>query len=582
MADFCPLSSASSNSAASNTVSCKTTSKPVKATKKSGQLWKKIGIVGSVAVIGSQPVLAQIELSTNEAATLEATTEVAPFNTVTPEMPTASVPVVPPVVISPEAAPPSFSNATGPVVSSSVEATASQVENEIVTPDAEPAVKPESTTTEPEVASAGVEKEVPETEATIIDSATESTTTEPEVASATQEEVPETETPTEETTAQEEAPETETPTEEIPTETDATTTETKEGLPEMEDAISETKDAISETEDAISEAENTIPEVEIVTPSDVVPDAIPTVEESAAKYGDVFIESTEPSEAETLDPDAPEVFVSERSTGCEYTVDADDMNDCGVSSEDSTAVADVPEVTGPETSIKLGPVSINRSGVHFSGGATTVAGREFYNTVAKPLVDLQVGESFIFPLASPSPITSLFGWRWHPIHHDYRFHSGTDVGAPQGTPILATQAGQVSVADYLGGYGLTVILRHNDNTLESRYAHMSHILVQPGEWVEQGEVIGLVGSTGNSTGPHLHFELRQLTSQGWSAINPDNVLRYALANLNNRMSGNPLQAFNIIPPAQASGAQAALPKGIKTETLVKDAPHFRPAQPHAQ
>ena len=140
----------------------------------------------------------------------------------------------------------------------------------------------------------------------------------------------------------------------------------------------------------------------------------------------------------------------------------------------------------------------------------------------------------------------------------------------------------MTVADYLGGYGLTVILRHNDNTLESRYAHMSHMLVQPGEWVEQGEVIGLVGSTGNSTGPHLHFELHQLTGQGWTAVSPNEVLKYALANLNNRAVGNPLQALNIMPKAQASPVKAALPKDVKTETLMKDAPHFRPAQPHAQ
>ncbi|MEM9978127.1 MAG: M23 family metallopeptidase, partial [Cyanobacteria bacterium P01_D01_bin.2] len=322
-----------------------------------------------------------------------------------------------------------------------------------------------------------------------------------------------------------------------------------------------------------------------VTPSEVVPDAVTTSADLAAYYGGVFVDPTEYSEGATLNPDAPEVVVAERSTGCE-TAAADAVEGAGDGrcsepdeqpddqpDEQSAVVASAP---APEASIKIGPVSIGRSGVRFSGAATSVAGREYYTTIAKPLVELQAGESFVFPLAAPSPITSLFGWRWHPIHHDYRFHSGTDLGAPQGTPILATQAGRVSVADYLGGYGLTVIMRHNDNSLESRYAHMSHMLVQPGEWVEQGEVIGLVGSTGNSTGPHLHFELRQLTGQGWVAINPNEVLSQALANLN---SYGPLQALNFMPKAQA--AQSTLSKSMQTETQVVDS-NFRPAQPNAQ
>ncbi|NEZ62366.1 M23 family peptidase [Leptolyngbyaceae cyanobacterium CCMR0082] len=438
----------------------------------------------------------------------------------TPDAPEVSTLVAPPLVVSPEAAPPEFSPAPQPVPSSAIEAITSQVEIEITAPVPELALEPELVESEPVVELE--DEETADANATVADAEDVKTT--------------------------EDA-------------TDANVTVT--------------------AGETISDGENLIPEVEIVTPSDVVPGVIPTVEDLASEFGGVFVDPTEYSEGETLDSNAPDVVVSERSTGCEYTVDAETLSGCGVS-EDTATVASGPGTIIPEAAINIGPVSISRSGVRFSGGATTVAGREFYNTVAKPLVELQAGESFIFPLAAPSPITSLFGWRWHPIHHTYRFHSGTDLGAPQGTPILATQAGQVSVADYLGGYGLTVILRHNDNTLESRYAHMSHMLVQPGEWVEQGEVIGLVGSTGNSTGPHLHFELRQLTREGWSAINPDDVLRYALANLNNRMDGRPLQALNIIPSAQAAVAQAALPKGVKTETMVKDVPHFRPAQPHAQ
>ncbi len=148
--------------------------------------------------------------------------------------------------------------------------------------------------------------------------------------------------------------------------------------------------------------------------------------------------------------------------------------------------------------------------------------------------EAEVGNSnlpIIFPLAIPAEITSVFGWRIHPISGDRRFHAGTDLGAPMGTPVLAAHAGKVAIADFLGGYGLSVVLRHNNDTQETRYNHLSEILVQPGEWVEPGTAIGRVGSTGNSTGPHLHFEVREQTREGWIAIDPRAQLEYSLAQL---------------------------------------------------
>lgn len=127
---------------------------------------------------------------------------------------------------------------------------------------------------------------------------------------------------------------------------------------------------------------------------------------------------------------------------------------------------------------------------------------------------------FQFPLSVPAPITSPVGWRIHPISGQQRFHAGTDFGAPTGTPVVAARSGQVAIADYIGGYGATVVLDHTDHNQQTLYAHLSQILVPPGMWVEAGTVIGLVGSTGNSTGPHLHFEVRQLTNRGWVAVNP--------------------------------------------------------------
>ena len=137
----------------------------------------------------------------------------------------------------------------------------------------------------------------------------------------------------------------------------------------------------------------------------------------------------------------------------------------------------------------------------------------------------------IFPLPVAATMTSAFGWRIHPIAGTRRMHNGTDFGAPLGTPVLAAYSGEVSHADWSGGYGLMVTLRHLEGTQESRYAHLSDIYVEPGEWVEQGTVIGRLGSTGYSTGPHLHFEWRHLTDKGWVAVDAGLHLEYAMDNL---------------------------------------------------
>jgi murein DD-endopeptidase MepM/ murein hydrolase activator NlpD len=139
--------------------------------------------------------------------------------------------------------------------------------------------------------------------------------------------------------------------------------------------------------------------------------------------------------------------------------------------------------------------------------------------------------AMIFPLAIPAQITSVFGWRMHPITGEKGFHAGTDIGAPMGTPVLAAHAGRVALADFLGGYGLAVVLRHNQDAQETRYGHLSEVAVKPGDWVEQGTIIGRVGDTGNTNGPHLHFEVREQTPQGWVAKDPGVQLEYGLARL---------------------------------------------------
>jgi murein DD-endopeptidase MepM/ murein hydrolase activator NlpD len=112
-------------------------------------------------------------------------------------------------------------------------------------------------------------------------------------------------------------------------------------------------------------------------------------------------------------------------------------------------------------------------------------------------------------------ITSYFGNRYHPILHFTRFHAGIDIGATWGSPIVAAADGRVIRAGWAGGYGREVQIAHGGG-LVSLYGHMSQIAAEPGSYVRQGQVIGYVGSSGLSTGPHVHFEVKQ----NGTAVNP--------------------------------------------------------------
>lgn len=104
-------------------------------------------------------------------------------------------------------------------------------------------------------------------------------------------------------------------------------------------------------------------------------------------------------------------------------------------------------------------------------------------------------------------LTSDFGMRNHPVLGGRRAHNGIDLAGPTGTPIYATADGIVEKADWNGGYGLYVQIGHGGE-LETRYGHMSRLNVAYGQRVRKGQLIGFVGSTGRSTGPHLHYEVR--------------------------------------------------------------------------
>lgn len=132
--------------------------------------------------------------------------------------------------------------------------------------------------------------------------------------------------------------------------------------------------------------------------------------------------------------------------------------------------------------------------------------------IMDPNTDWEGTGIFQWPLPQSYTITSWFGYREDPFTGEISYHSGTDIGAPGGTPILASADGTVTIANAIdswgGGYGYHIKVKHND-TYDTLYAHCSSICVTEGQEVKQGEVIGYVGTTGNSTGNHLHFEVWQ-------------------------------------------------------------------------
>lgn len=114
---------------------------------------------------------------------------------------------------------------------------------------------------------------------------------------------------------------------------------------------------------------------------------------------------------------------------------------------------------------------------------------------------------FIWPVPSCTLLTSPYGYRTHPILDYERLHAGLDIGAKFGEEIIAADGGTVLIAEYSDSYGNFVLIDHGDR-YSTAYGHMSEIAVEAGQEVKQGELIGYIGSTGWSTGPHLHFEIR--------------------------------------------------------------------------
>lgn len=218
------------------------------------------------------------------------------------------------------------------------------------------------------------------------------------------------------------------------------------------------------------------------------------------------------------------------------------------------------------------PVSALLSGAGGSFRLTDVFGR-----TPRPAPTAGNGNmGLIFPLIGSAVTTSEFGYRLHPVMGSWLMHAGKDLAAPEGTPVVAALSGRVVSSGLAGGYGLAIELEHDTPRRRTLYGHLSELYVREGQMVRQGEVIGRVGSTGLSTGPHLHFELRLPQEGGWVAVDP-----------------GPLDPGGLFPPGQP-GQPGAVPTdavamlvGQLVQTLERprsplgnaaDAPP-RPAQP---
>ena len=181
-----------------------------------------------------------------------------------------------------------------------------------------------------------------------------------------------------------------------------------------------------------------------------------------------------------------------------------------------TSAADVRS-TAPEASEAVGEAVRVRVGraLDLEGAPVYSARSTFSDTAAvttvsnRPIPALRTISMAALAAGAPlrATMTSGFGMRIDPILGSRRLHSGVDLAAPSGSPIVATSDGMVSKAGWNGGYGLFVSLEHGGG-LQTRYGHMSRLNVVAGQRVHTGHVIGFVGSTGRSTGPHLHFETR--------------------------------------------------------------------------
>ncbi|MFP4692830.1 MAG: peptidoglycan DD-metalloendopeptidase family protein [Halothece sp.] len=333
--------------------------------------------------------------------------------------------------------------------------------------------------------------------------------------------------------------------------------ETATESPQPEVTAEETEPEAREREETATES----PQPE-VTAEETEPEAKEEPSQATDNQDYVDLDGYPQTGEEAL-PD-PQVEISDRDNNCTTVIENGELvsGSCNLSQEEnsseqtSTAPQDLPEL----------PTDFQQPTANEPQQPQTPE-RENYSTYTPPddLPELQLADNgdtnLMFPLSRASRISSGFGWRNHPIHGHRHFHTGTDFAAPTGTPVVATRSGRVAFADYRGGYGLIVGLHHDEDKHESRYAHLSQIHVQPGQWVEQGTVIGRVGSTGTSSGSHLHFEWRVRKGHRWVAVDATEPLLVARDNINSsQIVFNDTDAGNGEPQETSNNFFASLPE----------------------
>lgn len=169
-----------------------------------------------------------------------------------------------------------------------------------------------------------------------------------------------------------------------------------------------------------------------------------------------------------------------------------------------------PDLIFPGQRIQLNELSSKQSPT-FSEALSSIGRAQLHSDARSSVNKVLEGEV---------QVTSPFGLRKHPITHDHRHHNGVDLKAKRNSPITPLRSGTVVFSGWNRGHGNTIIIRHEDG-METQYSHASKRLVSKGDRVQADTVVGLVGSTGNSTGPHLHFEVK---SRG-RHVNPMPFLR---------------------------------------------------------
>lgn len=171
----------------------------------------------------------------------------------------------------------------------------------------------------------------------------------------------------------------------------------------------------------------------------------------------------------------------------------------------------------------LPPLTVPVSAL-LAGGGGSFRLEDVFGVTPRPAPIVGNGNRrLLFPVIGSAINSSNFGFRLHPVLGIWRLHAGQDLAAPEGTPVVASLSGRVLSSGLAGGYGLAIEIEHSNPRRRTLYGHLSELYVKAGDRVRQGEVIGRVGSTGLSTGPHLHFELRLPQAGGWVAVDPGDL-----------------------------------------------------------